>query len=105
VGSNFKCKYSGKGKPVSVVFNDKWGLTLKQNGWGKGGKKWSKNWLECEQTYKELMCMTGQKLQFQLLQGRTGGSENQYMWRTTESKMRTPKIIRVTVLIDKFNIK
>ena len=23
VGSNFKCKYSGKGKPDSVVFNDK----------------------------------------------------------------------------------
>ena len=39
VGSNFKCKYSGKGKPVSVVFNDKWGLALKQNGWGRRGKK------------------------------------------------------------------
>ncbi len=43
VGSNFKCKYSAKGKPSSDVFNDKWGLTLKQNGWGKGGKKWPKN--------------------------------------------------------------
>ncbi len=59
VGSNFKCKYSGKGKPVSFVFNDKWGLTLKQNGWGKGGKKWSKNWR--------------QKIQRHLLQGRPGG--------------------------------
>ena len=74
VGSNFKCKYSGKGKPATVVFNDKWGLALKQNGWGKGGKKWPKNWLEREQAYTELMCMTGQKLQFQLLQGRAGGA-------------------------------
>jgi hypothetical protein len=32
VGSNFKCKYSGKGKPGSEVFNDKWGLTLKMGG-------------------------------------------------------------------------
>ena len=74
VGSNFKCKYSGKGKPSSVVFNDKWGLALKQNGWGKGGKKWPKNWLQREQAYKELMCMTGQKLQLQILQGRAGGA-------------------------------
>jgi hypothetical protein len=74
VGSNFKYKYSGKGKPASVVFNDKWGLALKQNGWGKGGKKCPKNWLEREQAYKELMIMTGQKLQLQLLQGRAGGT-------------------------------
>jgi hypothetical protein len=74
VGSNFKYKYSGKGKPVTVVFNDKWGLAMKQNGWGKGGKKWSKNWLERDQAYTELMCMTGQKLQLQLLQGRAGGT-------------------------------
>ena len=73
VGSNFKCKYSGKGKPVSDVSNDKWGLALKQNGWGKGGKKWTKNWFEREQAYKELMYMTGQKLQLQFLQGRVGG--------------------------------
>jgi hypothetical protein len=74
VGSTFKCKYSGKGKQDSDVLNDKWGLTLKQNGWGKGGKRWTKNWLEHEQAYKELMCMTGQKLQLQILQGRTGGA-------------------------------
>ena len=74
VGSTFKCKYSGKGKPASVVFEDKWGVALKQNGWGKGGKKWPKNWLEREQAYKELMCMTGQKLQLQILQGRAGGA-------------------------------
>jgi len=64
----------GKGKPASVVFNDKWGLALKQNGWGKGGKKWHKNWFEREKTCKELMIMTGQKLQLQLLQGRDGGA-------------------------------
>ena len=74
MGSTFKCKYSGKGKPASVVFEDKWGVALKQNGWGKGGKKWPKNWLEREQAYKELMCMSGQKLQLQIRQGRAGGA-------------------------------
>ena len=55
-------------------FNDKWGLALKQNGWGKGRKKCPKIWFEYEQTYTELMCMTGQKLKLQILQGRTGGA-------------------------------
>ncbi len=74
VGSTFKSQYSGKGKPASVVFHDKWGLALKQNGWGKGGKKWPNNWYEREQAYKELMCITGQKLQLQIRQGRAGGA-------------------------------
>ena len=43
VGSNFICKYSGKGQTDSEVFNDKWGLTLNQNGWGRGEKKCPKN--------------------------------------------------------------
>jgi hypothetical protein len=74
VGSTFKSQYSGKGKPASVVFHDKWGLALKQNGWGKGGKKWPTNWFQREQAYKELMCITGQKVQLQIRQGRAGGA-------------------------------
>jgi hypothetical protein len=58
---------------MSDVFNNKWGLSLKQNGWGKGGKKCPKNSLEREEEYKELMYMTDQKLHIQFLQGRTGG--------------------------------
>ena len=65
-------KYSGQGKSVREVFNDKWGLVLKQNGWGGGGKKFPKNWFEHEQTYKELMYINTQNLH--LLQGRSGGT-------------------------------
>ncbi len=86
MGSNFKWKYSGKGKPASDVFNDKWGLALKENGWGKGGKRWTKNWLEREQAYKELMFMTGQKLV--IVGGGEGGMEMTTAGRTTRTRTR-----------------
>ena len=38
-GSNFKCNYSGQGKLVSEVFDDKFLQGLQQNGWGGGGEK------------------------------------------------------------------
>jgi hypothetical protein len=71
------------------VFNDKWGLSLKQNGCGKGGKKWTKNWIECEQTYKELMSMTGQSFSFSFFKVGEVVRWNKCVWRTNESKMRT----------------
>ncbi len=51
--------------------------------------------LEHEQTYKELMCMTGQKLQLQVLQGRTCGVEGPV---GVEDSMRESKI-RTTVTV------
>ena len=37
VGSTFKSQYSGKGKPVSDVFHDKWGLAQFQIRQGRAG--------------------------------------------------------------------
>ncbi len=73
MGSKFKCNYSGHGKPGSQVFDDKNLDLLKQNGWGGGGKKLTKNWADREKAYNELMRIMGQKVQRQLLSGRTGG--------------------------------
>ncbi len=47
-GTKFKYNYSGHGKPSSEVFDDKNLELLKQNGWGGGGKKLSKNWVQRE---------------------------------------------------------
>ena len=39
---------------------------------GSGGKKLSKNWTDREKTYNEFMWIMGQKVQSQVLGGRTG---------------------------------
>jgi hypothetical protein len=72
--SKFKCNYSGHGKPPRQVFDDKYLQLLKQNGWGGGGKKFPNTWSDREKTYNELMSIMGQKVQSQILTGRTGGA-------------------------------
>ena len=46
---------------------------LKQNGWGGGGKKLPKNWVDRDKTYNEFMWIMGQKVQCELLGGRVVG--------------------------------
>ena len=61
-GSKFKCNYSGHDKPDSQVFDDKNLELMEENGWGGGGKKLPKNWVDREKTYNELIRIMGQKV-------------------------------------------
>ncbi len=60
--SNFQSKFTWKGTTDTQVFNDKYLQTVNENGWGVGGTRCKPFQVEREQTYKDLMCIMGQKL-------------------------------------------
>jgi hypothetical protein len=60
--SNFQSKFTGQGKTVTQVFNDKYLQTLKEMVGGVEENGLTKNWVDREQDYNILMCIMGQKL-------------------------------------------
>jgi hypothetical protein len=66
----------------SQVFDDKNLEVLKKNDWGGGGKKFPKNWTDLEKAFNERIRIMSQKVQCQLLAGRSGvATGSQGGWR------------------------
>ena len=72
LGSKFKCNYSGHGKTASQVFDDKNLVSVEAKWVGRRREKLSKNWVDRDKAYYELMWIMGQKVQCEILAGRTG---------------------------------